>query len=65
MEIFFDSRKTDRTHHQCYLSREVARRDTFEYIEVFYNRSRRHYPLGCLSSAAYHAVWLSQKKLVA
>ncbi len=65
MESFFNSLKNERTHHQRYDTREQARRDTFEYIEVFYNRSRRHSALGYQSPAAFHAAWLNQQKLAA
>jgi transposase InsO family protein len=29
-------------HHEDYMSRAQARQSIFEYIEVFYNRERRH-----------------------
>ena len=29
-------------HHEHYATRDEARRSLFEYIEVFYNRQRRH-----------------------
>lgn len=65
MESFFNSLKNERTHHQRYATREEARRDTFEYIEVFYNRSRRHSALGYQSPAEFHAAWINQQKLAA
>jgi len=65
MESCFNSLKNERTHHQRYATREEARQDTFEYIEVFYNRSRRHSALGCQSPAAFYATWLKQQKLAA
>ncbi|MCL8336784.1 IS3 family transposase, partial [Klebsiella pneumoniae] len=36
-----------------YKSRDLARADIFEYIEVFYNRSRRHSHLGGVSPEAF------------
>ena len=42
MESFFHTLKTELVHHRDYLTRDEARRDIFEYIEVFYNRQRRH-----------------------
>lgn len=42
MESFFHTLKTELTHHHRYLTRDDARQDIFEYIEVFYNRQRRH-----------------------
>ena len=49
MESFFGSLKIERVHHRNYKTREEARRDIFEYIEVFYNRVRLHSTLGYLS----------------
>jgi len=34
--------KKELVHHQRYTTRDAARRSLFEYIEVFYNRQRRH-----------------------
>lgn len=31
--------------------------DVFDYIEVFYNRSRRHSHLGGVSPEAFGSVW--------
>ena len=42
MESFFHTLKTELVMHRDYHSREEARTDLFEYIEVFYNRQRRH-----------------------
>ena len=49
MESFFSALKREWTHHQSYPTREAARQSLFEYIEVFYNRRRRHSALGYLS----------------
>jgi len=64
-ESFFNSLKNERTHHARYVTRNEARRDTFEYIEMFYNRRRRHSALKYLSPAAYHQLCLRQQKLAA
>lgn len=42
MESFFSSLKTERTARKVYRSREQARSDVFDYIERFYNPTRRH-----------------------
>jgi transposase InsO family protein len=34
--------KKELVHHEHYATRDQARRSLFEYIEVFYNRQRRH-----------------------
>jgi putative transposase len=53
MESFFASLKEELTHGENYATREEARSSIFEYIEVFYNRVRRHSSLGYLSPAEY------------
>ncbi len=65
MESFFNSLKNERVFHESYLTREHAKRDLFDYIEVFYNRSRRHSALSYQSPAAHYAAWLTQQKLAA
>ena len=46
MESFFSTLKTELVHHENFGSRAQARQTLFEYIEVFYNRQRRHSALG-------------------
>ncbi len=53
MESFFASLKKELVHHEDYRSRAEARASIFEYIEVFYNRMRRHSALGYLSPVEY------------
>ena len=53
VESFFKSLKTERVQHRTYRSRHEARQDLFEYIEVWYNRKRRHSSLGYLSPAEF------------
>ncbi len=65
MESFFNSLKNECTHQARYATRAQARQETFEYIESFYNRRRRHSALGYQSPAAYYAAWLAQQKLAA
>ncbi len=52
-ESFFSTLKTERVHHRIYRNRIEARRDIFEYIEVFYNRVRLHSTLGYLAPAQF------------
>jgi len=49
MESFFSSLKTERVRKKVYRSRDQARADVFDYIERFYNPTRRHSTLGYLS----------------
>jgi transposase InsO family protein len=53
MESFFGTLKCELIHDRRYRTRAEARQDIFEYIEVFYNRERRHSSLGYLSPVAY------------
>jgi putative transposase len=55
MESFFGTLKTELVHHETYHSRAAARQALFEYIEVFYNRKRRHSALGYRSPMEYEA----------
>ena len=55
MESFYRSLKTELVYQRTYSTREQARREIFEYIEVFYNRRRIHSYLGYLSPADYEA----------
>jgi putative transposase len=41
-ESFFKSLKTELVYHQNYRTRREAELNIFEYIEVWYNRKRRH-----------------------
>jgi putative transposase len=59
MESFFHSLKTELVHHRDDQTRDEARRDIFEYIEVFYNRQRRHSTLGYLSPAQFELAALA------
>lgn len=46
MESFFGTLKTESLHHYRFATREQAQQVVFEYIEVFYNRIRRHAKIG-------------------
>ena len=49
VESFFGSLKTEQTRSHIYLTREEARLDMIDYIEMFYNSRRLHSYLGYLS----------------
>ena len=53
VESFFRRLKKERIKKRIYKTRERARADVFDYIAVFYNRKRRHSPLGGVSPEAY------------
>ncbi|HGJ9107932.1 TPA: IS3 family transposase, partial [Pseudomonas aeruginosa] len=48
MESFWGSLKNELVHHQRYATRAQAEASIREYIEIFYNRQRRHSRLGYL-----------------
>lgn len=52
-ESFFSTLKTELVYNSLFRTRYQARRDIFEYIEVFYNRIRLHSTLGYLSPAQF------------
>lgn len=52
-ESFFSTLKTEWTDDLDYKTKAEARQSIFEYIEVFYNRQRRHSYLGYLSPVEY------------
>jgi putative transposase len=53
MESFFASLKKELVHDENYATRAEARASLFEYIEMFYNRIRRHSSLGYKSPVEY------------
>lgn len=55
VESFFSTMKRERVKSRKYETMEEARRDLFDYIEVFYNRKRRHSSLGGISPAEFEA----------
>jgi len=57
VESFFGTLKTELVHHRHYATRAEATTDIFEYIEVFYNRSRRHSALAYQAPVAFEH-WL-------
>ena len=52
-ESFYSSLKKERIRKRIYKTRDMARADIFDYIEVFYNRNRRHSHLGSVSPEAF------------
>ncbi len=48
-ESFFNLLKRERIRRRNYRSRDDARRDVFDYIEMFYNPKRKHARNGMLS----------------
>jgi len=61
MESFWGSLKNELVHHQRYATREEAIASIREYIEIFYNRQRRHSRLGYLAPAVFAKTFSKQK----
>jgi putative transposase len=57
MESFFASLKKELVHHEDYATRAEARASIFEYVEVFYNRVRRHSSLRYVAPAEYERAY--------
>jgi len=59
-ESFFQLLKRERIRRRTYPTRDDARRDVFEYIELFYNPKRKHTNNGMLSPVDFE---IRQQKL--
>ena len=59
VESFFATLKKELVHRHRYATREQATLSLFTYIEVFYNRKRRHSALGYLSPHDYEQTLLN------
>ncbi|SUD31473.1 putative transposase [Pseudomonas fluorescens] len=57
-ESFSSSLKKERIRKRIYKTRDLARVDVFDYIEIFYNRTRRHSHLGGVSPEAFERALL-------
>ena len=55
MESFFHTLRTDLVMHCDYKTRDQARTSLFEYMEVFYNRQRRHSTIRYEAPLAFEA----------
>jgi putative transposase len=60
VESFFATLKTELVDGTDWATREIARTAIFEYIEVWYNRERRHSSLGYRSPVQYEVEQLTQ-----
>ncbi len=56
-ESFFGTLKTELIHHYEYSTRQEAVDAIFEYIEVFYNRQRKHSTLGYMNPTAFEQAY--------
>ena len=64
VEAFFGSLKKELIKKQIYKSRDVAAAAIGDYIETFYNRSRRHSHIGGVSPEQFEAAHKTRKQYV-
>ncbi len=64
-ESFFGNLKSEMVHHEHFATRQEAKDKLFDYIEVFYNRSRIHSATGYFAPAEYEARYYAQIKQAA
>ena len=57
VESFFGRLKCELAPGEMFATQELARAEIFEYLEVFYNRVRRHSSLGFLSPVEYERTY--------
>ncbi len=62
VESFFSSLKKERIKKQIYKNRDLAIADVAEYIDTFYNGTRRHSHLGGLSPEQFEAAHKPRRK---
>ena len=65
MESFFGSFKMEWIAGKRYENFEEAKKNIFKYVELFYNRRRRHASLGYVSPVAYEEMSENERKQVA
>ncbi len=61
-ESFFSSLKKERIKKHIYKDRDLAKRDIADYIDLFYNRSRRHTHLGGVSPEQFELAFAKRQK---
>lgn len=57
-ESFFSTLKKELIYHRKFRTRDQARREIFEFVEVFYNRQRMHSYLGYMSPEEFECAAL-------
>jgi putative transposase len=63
MESFWGSLKNELVHHRKFATRAEAKAAIQEYIEIFYNRQRRHSRLGYIAPALFAQNLLETEKV--
>lgn len=60
-ESFHSTLKTELVHRTIFLTRETAKTTIAEWIEVFYNRQRRHSTIGYSTPVAFEEVFYARR----
>ena len=60
-ESFFATLKTELVHDANWSTRAEARSAIFEYLEIFYNRRRRHSSIGYVSPEEFELKYEHEK----
>jgi len=61
VESFFHTLKTELVYFETYYTREEARNNIFEYIEIYYNKIRLHSTLKYCSPVKFEQRWIDAK----
>ncbi len=61
VESFFHTLKTELVYFETYHTREEARNNIFEYIEIYYNKIRLHSTLKYCSPVKFEQRWIDAK----
>ena len=60
-ETFFSTIKCEILYHNRYKTREEAHKDIFWYIEIYYNRKRRHQALGYMTPMQFKQAFFEKE----
>lgn len=64
VESFFQLLKRERIRRRVYLTRDEGRQDVFDYIEVFYNRKRKHGSNNMLAPVEFEQQYFMRQQAV-
>jgi putative transposase len=64
VESFFQLLKRERIRRRVYLTRDEGRQDVFDYIEVFYNRKRKHGSNNMLAPVEFERQYFMRQQAV-
>jgi putative transposase len=62
-ESFFATLKTECVHARRFATKAEAREVIFDFVEVFYNRGRRHSTIGYMTPVEFEMKFIEERKL--